>query len=131
MEGWCSACVAALVRRYQGSERARRAGGTCRFDPSCSTYALEALATRRLPAALATIAGRVLRCNPLARRVTRDPLARPHPHRPRPNAVPTLAAVVALTSTVVLLTAGSAASDDITGGCTGTINGRDAATVTR
>ena len=124
LAAWC----AARVRRYRESGHSK---GACGFDPSCSAYAIEALTTRRLPSALALIASRLLRCNPLVRRVTHDPVARRRPHAPRPNSVRTLAAVLALSGTVVLLTAGTAASDEITGGCTGTINGRNAETLTR
>ncbi len=37
----------------------------CRFEPSCSAYAEEALARRPLPRALWLILRRVLRCHPL------------------------------------------------------------------
>lgn len=39
-------------------------GGHCRYAPSCSAYALDALRRRPLPAALSTIARRLLRCHP-------------------------------------------------------------------
>lgn len=38
---------------------------SCRFHPSCSQYAMLALATHRLPRALALTAWRLLRCQPL------------------------------------------------------------------
>jgi putative component of membrane protein insertase Oxa1/YidC/SpoIIIJ protein YidD len=116
------------VRRYRSTGHRR---GSCRFDPSCAAYALGALEPRRLSLALAMIASRLVRCNPLVRRAATDPVAHPRPCAPRPNAVRTLVAVVALGGTLVVLTAGGAASDDITGGCTGAVNGRDAATLTR
>lgn len=37
----------------------------CRFYPSCSCYALEALDRHSLPRALALILWRIIRCNPL------------------------------------------------------------------
>ncbi|MBM4343885.1 MAG: membrane protein insertion efficiency factor YidD [Deltaproteobacteria bacterium] len=37
----------------------------CRFEPSCSQYALWVLATHRPPRALALIAWRLVRCQPL------------------------------------------------------------------
>jgi putative membrane protein insertion efficiency factor len=40
---------------------------SCRFYPSCSNYALEALQCRRLLPALALIAWRLVRCQPLCR----------------------------------------------------------------
>jgi putative membrane protein insertion efficiency factor len=36
----------------------------CRFQPTCSAYALEALDTHRVPVALKLILRRVLRCRP-------------------------------------------------------------------
>ncbi len=38
----------------------------CRFVPSCSEYALQTLEQVSIPRALARIAGRILRCQPLA-----------------------------------------------------------------
>lgn len=38
----------------------------CRFYPSCSSYALEALETKPLFRALGMIAWRIARCNPLS-----------------------------------------------------------------
>jgi putative membrane protein insertion efficiency factor len=38
----------------------------CRFHPSCSNYAIEAIQTRPLPKALVMIAWRIVRCNPLS-----------------------------------------------------------------
>ena len=40
--------------------------GSCRFSPSCSEYALEAIKTMPLHRAVAAIAYRVLRCTPLS-----------------------------------------------------------------
>ncbi len=39
-------------------------GGQCRFHPSCSHYALEALQTQPVPSALQLIIKRILRCHP-------------------------------------------------------------------
>lgn len=39
-------------------------GGGCRFQPTCSKYALEALHLHPLPKALRLIVWRILRCNP-------------------------------------------------------------------
>lgn len=38
--------------------------GCCRFDPTCSAYALQALDRQSLPKALLLIAWRILRCQP-------------------------------------------------------------------
>ena len=50
--------------RLVGSPLAAALGAQCRFSPSCSEYAREAL--RRLPMgrAMVLIAGRLLRCQP-------------------------------------------------------------------
>tara|TARA_B100000902_G_scaffold261884_1_gene248146 strand:+ start:345 stop:584 length:240 start_codon:yes stop_codon:yes gene_type:complete len=40
-------------------------GPTCRFHPTCSNYAIEALKTKPLFEAFYIISTRVLRCNPL------------------------------------------------------------------
>ena len=39
-------------------------GGQCRFHPSCSHYALEALQSHSVPRALHLITKRILRCHP-------------------------------------------------------------------
>jgi putative component of membrane protein insertase Oxa1/YidC/SpoIIIJ protein YidD len=52
------------IRRYQQSDTAKQMVGVCRFDPGCSSYALEAFETRPFPIALAMTMSRLLRCNP-------------------------------------------------------------------
>ena len=42
-------------------------GGRCRFDPSCSHYAMEALRKRPLLKALGMIAWRLARCQPFCK----------------------------------------------------------------
>jgi hypothetical protein len=126
-----SGCPGRLIRRYQRSERARRAAGSCRFDPSCSRYALEAFETRPFLVALAMTTSRLVRCNPLVRRVSPDPVRRSSPLAPRPNAMRTLSVVLLAGGAMVLVTASAAMSEPISGGCTGTVNGRDATTLTK
>ena len=104
--------------------------GVCRFEPTCSRYALEAFETRALPVAFAMTGSRLLRCNPLVRRVTTDPV---HRHRPglRPGTIRTWSMVLMLAGIGVLIAlAGTAAADAPTGGCTGSANGRPAAKIT-
>ncbi|MDQ1697149.1 MAG: putative rane protein insertion efficiency factor [Frankiaceae bacterium] len=115
------------IRRYRKSPIAH--GDRCRFTPSCSYYAEELLRTRALPVALVLIAGRVLRCNPLAHQRVADPVGRGRRRGLRPNAVPTFLSVLALSSFVVVVTAGVAGAVGVTNGCTATINGRDPATL--
>jgi putative membrane protein insertion efficiency factor len=40
--------------------------GTCRYYPSCSEYAREAILTRSLPTAITIIVKRVLKCTPFS-----------------------------------------------------------------
>ncbi len=42
-------------------------GGQCRFEPSCSQYALDVLRTKPAWKSIALIAWRILRCQPLCK----------------------------------------------------------------
>lgn len=55
----------------------------CRFEPSCSRYAREALETRGTLAALGLTAGRLLRCHPYHPGGF-DPVPAPRPARAHP-----------------------------------------------
>jgi hypothetical protein len=55
-------CIA-LIRVYKLCV-APVLGAQCRFTPTCSTYALHALQTYRLPKALLLVVWRLLRCHP-------------------------------------------------------------------
>ncbi len=63
MARWLSLPLVALVRLYQVTLRPLM-GGHCRFSPSCSEYAVEALRTHGTMRAGWLIARRVLRCHP-------------------------------------------------------------------
>jgi hypothetical protein len=52
-----------LVRIYRGAI-APSLPRACRFEPSCSAYAEEAIARRPLPGALWLIARRISKCHP-------------------------------------------------------------------
>lgn len=122
---------AGLIRRYQQSHTAAHTAGACRFEPSCSTYALEAFETRAFPVALAMTASRLARCNPLVRRVTADPVRRPR-RGLRPGTARVWSLLAMLAGGVVLFgISGTASADAPTGGCTGSANGRPAAGITR
>lgn len=54
-----------LVRAYQ-LVLAPFAGGACRFEPSCSSYAMTAIETHGLGRGLWLALRRVARCHPLA-----------------------------------------------------------------
>jgi putative membrane protein insertion efficiency factor len=56
----------ALVRAYQ-LLLGPFAGGACRFEPSCSAYALAAIDEHGLLRGLALALRRVARCHPLSR----------------------------------------------------------------
>ena len=55
-----------IVRAYQ-LLFAPFAGGACRFEPSCSIYAAEAIGAHGLTRGLWLALRRLLRCHPLAR----------------------------------------------------------------
>lgn len=55
-----------VVRSYQ-LLLAPFAGGACRFEPSCSHYAIEAVETHGLAVGLWLAVRRVARCHPFAR----------------------------------------------------------------
>lgn len=56
----------ALVRGYQ-IVLGPFLGGQCRFHPTCSNYALDALRTKPAWKALGLIAWRIMRCQPLCK----------------------------------------------------------------
>ncbi|MCA1706789.1 MAG: membrane protein insertion efficiency factor YidD [Actinobacteria bacterium] len=120
-------CVAA-VEKYRNS-RTHSHRGVCRFSPSCSTFALEALETRSLPVALLSIAWRIVRCNPLVRIGTRDPVRRTK-LSVRPNSARTAVVVMFLGGLIALMTTGLAFGQGVGGGCSGTANGRTPASMT-
>ena len=113
------------IERYRSSALATR--GACRFTPSCSRYAEEALRTRRLPTALALIVWRLLRCNPFMHRRVADPVRRDRRLRLRPNTLPTLFSILALSGFVLVVTAGVAEAVGVSNGCRATLNGKDPA----
>ena len=55
--------LAGAVRAYQLTLRGV-IGAHCRYEPSCSHYAIEALHTHGALRGSAMAAGRILRCNP-------------------------------------------------------------------
>ena len=58
-----AAVLTGVVRTYQYTLRAF-IGANCRFEPSCSHYALDALRVHGAARGSALAARRVLRCNP-------------------------------------------------------------------
>jgi putative membrane protein insertion efficiency factor len=60
--------VEALIRLIRGYQRVSRySPPTCRFSPSCSEYASEALRVHGAGRGLLLAAARILRCHPLHR----------------------------------------------------------------
>ena len=118
-----------VVERYRRWGAARGSG--CRFHPSCSTYALEALRTHPLPVALWMVGWRFLRCNPLVSLGTRDPIGRRPRFRARPNGLATTSTLLAGTGLLVIGLTTIAFAQGVTGGCTATVNGTDPSTMTR
>lgn len=63
------------IRLYQ-RRRPRWAEGICRFEPSCSTYAIAALRRHGLVYGIRLALGRIVRCRPPHGGVDRVPLRR-------------------------------------------------------
>jgi hypothetical protein len=113
------------IESYRHSRLHDDVAGCCRFTPSCSHYAEDALRRRALPVALVLLSWRLLRCNPLTPYGTVDPVPLPGRHRlRRPLAV---LAVSALTTLLVGSTAAAAASlgggSTTAGGCDAFVGG--------
>ncbi|MFL5799262.1 MAG: membrane protein insertion efficiency factor YidD [Actinomycetota bacterium] len=85
--GWpARVALIGLIRLYRAT-LSGLLGGQCRFGPSCSRYAEEAIRTRGAAVGSVLAAWRVLRCNPFARGGRDEPPAPPEyetviPRRP-------------------------------------------------
>ena len=53
-----------LIRFYRKCLSPLKSAPTCRFQPTCSAYALEAFQKRFFPVALLLTVSRIARCNP-------------------------------------------------------------------
>ena len=58
------ACLLVLVRRYQQRISARRVYAVCRFSPSCSAYAVQAVTGHGAVRGTLLTGRRILRCRP-------------------------------------------------------------------
>lgn len=56
-----------LIHTYQVTLSPRFSGGACRFTPTCSQYAAEAIETHGLIKGSALAFWRILRCNPFCK----------------------------------------------------------------
>jgi uncharacterized protein len=72
-----SVCVGLVIVRAYQLLLSPFAGGACRFEPSCSAYAMEAIQTHGLLRGLWLSVRRVARCHPFAK-----PGIDPVPSRP-------------------------------------------------
>jgi uncharacterized protein len=63
MRSWPRRALIALVRFYRFA-LSPWLGSTCRFEPTCSAYALDALEAHGAAAGLALTLGRIGRCHP-------------------------------------------------------------------
>ncbi len=113
------------VENYRRSA-AGEFSGTCRFDPGCSRFAIDAFRTRHFIPAAGMTAWRLLRCNPLARRLAPghrigDPVVLRRGRRP--NAWRTLFAAALLAGLFLLLVAPFASAQSSIGGCIVSVNG--------
>lgn len=63
---WPARGALLLVRAYQLA-LSPFAGGACRFEPSCSAYAMQAFETHGARRGALLTVRRVMRCHPLAR----------------------------------------------------------------
>ena len=74
--GWLARIVLiGLIRLYRAT-LSSVLGGQCRFDPSCSRYAEEAIRSRGATVGSGLAVWRILRCNPFARGGVDEPPSR-------------------------------------------------------
>lgn len=111
------------IDRYRHSHLHDEIAGCCRFTPSCSHYAEDALRHRALPMALLLVAWRILRCNRFTAVGTYDPVG----PRVRARRVAAVLGLAAITTLFVGATAAAAATPPMqNGGSSQTDGGCDA-----
>lgn len=123
-----SRCAIRAIERYRRWGNGRYAG-RCRFDPSCSTFALEAFRSRAFAIALPSTLWRIVRCNPLASR-SRDPVGGRRRRR-RPNGLATAFTLLSLAGLFIMIFSAVAFGQGVSGGCSATVNGSNPASLTR
>lgn len=65
MTGLLKKAIIFLIKTYQLTLSPRFSHGSCRFTPTCSQYAVEAIEIHGVFKGLFLAARRILRCNPL------------------------------------------------------------------
>ncbi|NLK02683.1 MAG: membrane protein insertion efficiency factor YidD [Clostridiaceae bacterium] len=66
LSSWVSKKLIGLIRIYQRG-RSEAARGHCRFTPTCSQYAIDAISRYGVLRGGLKAVGRILRCNPLSK----------------------------------------------------------------
>ena len=72
----------ALIRFYQRAISPHKAAPSCRFTPTCSAYAIEAIERFGVIRGAGLAVWRILRCNPLGK-AGYDPVPEKKSRRPR------------------------------------------------
>lgn len=67
MSGFIKRVMIFFIRTYQLTISPRFSHGSCRFTPTCSQYALEAIEIHGIFKGTALAVRRILRCNPFCR----------------------------------------------------------------
>ena len=76
-EGRIETSVALAALRFYKAYLSLLVGGSCRFQPTCSMYAYEAIEQFGVPRGSWLALKRLLRCHPLSRRFGYDPVPEP------------------------------------------------------
>lgn len=92
------------IARYRASRWHEQHQGCCRFTPTCSAYADQAIRQRAFPVAVLLVVWRMLRCTPLTPLGTHDPV------RPRTLPLRKVVGVLALSAISTALVAGAASA---------------------
>jgi len=127
--GLLASVLLGAIDNYRASTLHDRVGHRCRFRPTCSHYAEDALLTRALPVALILVVRRLLRCTARTPLGTVDRVP-----RPSPRWAARVAGVLLLSGLTTLLVAGTASalappklfvhgSETTSGGCDAFVGG--------
>ena len=73
--------IALVALRFYKAYLSLLVGGSCRFEPTCSIYAYEAVERFGVPRGTWLTLKRLLRCHPLSRKFGYDPVPEAAPSR--------------------------------------------------